>query len=656
MHQIRVGAPVFGIGLALAAAMHASAAQFTNETATRFPADPLEYSNAVTVGDLDGDGDLDIVFANGGGFSSATTPQVLRIYINNGAGVFTDNTAAATGLATFRARGVELGDVDRDGDLDILVAQDFSGQPSLLINNGAGIFTNETASRMPVMLISANRGEFGDMDNDGDLDIYLVNGGTSRFGTGQGKILINDGTGHFTDETATRHPSGTVSQPMDVIFGDIDGDLDLDLRICSRNSQSKLYRNNGAGVYTNIAGVPSDASCYSYDFGDIDGDGDLDMLGVNGSTSVGAAEILLRNGGSGNYTLSNTFPLAGIDDNDSKFFDYDNDGDYDVIIGSLSNTERAYSNDGTGTYTLVNGVFDAVSDSTLDIKVADFNGDGRYDVVTAQGESGNFTNKIYINSGPVDTRPPTIARLEQLADTNDNAGPYAVRAFIRDAYTSDRGFDAKNVTLHYSVNKGSEQTVAMAWDGNELWRGLIPGAASGGTVQYYVTAMDYANNVGTSGTQSFDVAAPPCPADTNHDGNVNIDDLTAVILSWGPLTPTTHHVMVQDFEFSPNVTNALPGDTVEWDWVEGAHTVTSGTSCTPDNVYFNQVLASGTFSYVIPFTFEGSIPYFCVPHCLSNGMSGTIVVADVPGDINEDGTVNIDDLTAVILNWGGCHP
>src|SRR5438477_204406 len=217
------------------------AQQFQDQTATRFPPSPGDYSNSVTIGDIDGDGDLDIIFANGGGYSSATAPQILRIYINNGTGIFTDESVARTGGLSYRARGV-------------------------------------------------------------------------------------------------------VVQPMDIIFGDIDGDFDLDLRIASRGSNgSKLWRNNGMGVFTNVTVSVADQTCYSYDFGDMDGDGDLDLLGINAGPS--STELLLANNGAGTYTNASSQLLSNpsIDDNDSKFFDYDNDGDLDIIIGSLGSTERIYN-------------------------------------------------------------------------------------------------------------------------------------------------------------------------------------------------------------------------------------------------------------------------------------------------------------------------
>ena len=477
--------------------------QFVDETTTRFPQPGLlEYTNQLTVGDIDGDGDLDLLFANGGNFSSAGTPQKLRVFINDGTGVFTDETDARTGGLTFLARGVELGDIEHDGDLDIIVAQDFNRQPTLLVNDGNGVFTNETATRVPIGTFSSTRAQFGDIDNDGDLDLYFTNGGSvSRWGSARGKLWFNDGAGVFTDVTATNTPNLNTSEPQDVIFGDIDGDLDLDARIASTASnQGRTFRNINDGLLTVITG-PSDNNCYSYDFGHLDGNGTLDLLGANAHPTITNAELALFGSGNGLY-VAGGFTGSSVDDNDSKFFDVDNDGDFDIIIGSLSSTERLYSNNGSGVFTLVPGAFTTIGDSTLDIKVADVNNDGRYDVITGQGESGSFINRIYINNGPVDTIPPTIETLEKLIDTA-LPGPYVVRAGIYDAHSSDRGFFDKGITLWWRYGgEGDFNPVDMYWVGNSLWRGEIPEQPEG-FIEYYVTATDWANNMATSKLADF---------------------------------------------------------------------------------------------------------------------------------------------------------
>jgi hypothetical protein len=550
--------PIAAFALSFGSVALAGGPQFVDQTSTRFPSPGFsEWTNQLTVGDLDGDGDLDLVFANGGNFSTAGTPQKLRIFINNGLGFFTDETDARTGGLTFLARGVELGDIERDGDLDIIVAQDFNRQPTLLVNNGVGVFTNETNTRLPIGTFSSTRAQFADVDNDGDLDLYFTNGGNvSRWGSGVGKLWLNNGSGVFTDVTGAQMPPQATSEPQDCIFGDLDGDLDLDLRIGSTAfNQGKIYFNDGNGTFS-VGAAPSDNNCYSYDLGDMDGNGSLDMLGANAHPTSGNSELQLFNNGSGAFTQG-AFIGAGTDDNDSKFLDIDNDDDLDLIIGSLGSTERVYSNNGAGVFTLVSGAITAVGDSSLDIMVADVNADGRYDIITGQGESGSFLNRIYINNGPADTNPPKIVNVEDLQDTTD-PGPYVVRATIFDAISSDRGFFEKSVFVWWrNGGKGKFTRVGMPWSGNSLWRGEIPAQTTGGLIEYYIVARDFAGNIATSPTFSFELTLP-CQgdfvsADTFQppgDGSVDAADLAYLLGEWGR-NPGSPADMVSNITFQP---------------------------------------------------------------------------------------------------------
>ena len=531
-----------GVSLAVIAfaVQSASAQQFVDQTSTRFPVQ-VEYTNYIAVGDIDSDGDLDICFANGQGYSSLGTLLKPRIYINGGTGIFTDQTDTRAAGITGCFRSAEFGDVDLDGDLDLLLGQDYNRQMLLLMNNGSGVFTNETAGRIPTLNTSTARATFGDVDADGDLDIALCNSGASgRFGTGQPRLYINDGSARFTDVTATRLPQGNVSQQMDVLFLDADGDFDLDLFLATRATtpnQSRLWINNGAGTFSNLGNFPNDATAYAYDAGDIDGDGDLDLLGTNAGSSN--QELLARNanglGTSWTNISTSISPNPSSDDNDSKFFDMDNDGDFDLVIATLGSTKRIYRNtNGLGAFTQVTNVITASTDSSLDVKVADFDGDGDYDIVTGQGESGAFQNRIYINSGPADTIAPTIVRTEQVVPGSVAGEPRSVRVTLRDGYTSHMGFHARSVLLRYGLQGQLTQSVAMKLTGNCLWRGIIPAQVAGCVVSYSVQATDAVGNVGNGPVLTFtEPGTPPQPGDRNNDGLVDGQDLAMVLAAFG---------------------------------------------------------------------------------------------------------------------------
>lgn len=530
-----------GIVIAAALCSVASAQQFMNQTSTRFPTQ-LEYTNYNAVVDVDADGDLDIIFANGQGYSSQGVALQQRLYINNGLGVFTDeSTTRMTGITGW-ARGVDYGDVDGDGDPDLIFSQDFNKQPKLLLNNGLGFFTDASVARLPAMTLSSSRAAFADIDNDGDLDIILNHTGTSsRFGTGQPRCYVNDGLGFFTDMTASKLPVGSLAEQMDVIFGDVDADFDLDVFIVTRAggaSNSRLWKNNGAGVFTNQTGFPATGSSYGMDLGDIDGDGDLDALGANAGASN--AELLARNanglGTSWTNISSSIVPNPTTDDNDTRFLDYDNDGDLDFVVGSLG-TDRIYANSGAGTFAQATGIIPSASDPTLAIDVADFDDDGRIDYITGQGESGNFQNKIFMNlTGPVDDKAPKILSTEQVVPlAPDGAPAYVVRTRVIDSYTSHHGFHPEGIWLNYTIN-GCDQfeAVKMKWMGNSMWRGVFPALPDGAVISYWVTATDRAGNTGTGASLAFTTpGTASIPGDFNLDGAVDGDDLGTMLGFWG---------------------------------------------------------------------------------------------------------------------------
>jgi len=389
-----------------------------------------------------------------------------------------------------------------------------------------------TIDQLPDITIASSHVALGDVDNDGDLDAAFNNGTTTRFGTGPTQLWLNDGTGFFTDATATNLPVANVSQPMDTNFGDIDNDLDLDLIVSSRSvSTTRVLFNDGTGVFS-LGTWPGDNSTYSFDLGDYDNDGDLDVLGVNSGPS--SREALYQNDGTGIFVDVAATALPGAnnpvgDDNDSKFLDIDFDGDFDLTVCHLgSPREKIWFNDG-GVFTLDNGAISNQTDSSLDVEVADFDGDGDLDIITAQGESGLFTNRIYINTGKaVDDIAPRIVDLEQVAD--GAAGTVAVRTNIRDENSSDAGAWLSGVILEYTVGEGLAEQVPMTWMGHQLYRGEIPPQAPGSLVSYAVIATDWAGNTGQSDELAFTVGG--CPADCDGNGLLNVLDFVCFQNEW----------------------------------------------------------------------------------------------------------------------------
>lgn len=509
-----------------------AAQQFLESSTGRLPIFN-EYSSQVAIADVDGDGDLDLCFANGRGFSSGTLQEPVRLLINDGAANFTDESAARLGNLIGYGRDVEFGDVDGDGDLDLAVANDFLSTQNLLINDGTGFFTDESAVRIPQFAMSSSHCAFGDIDDDGDLDLWYTRGGTSRFGAGQAQLWINDGSGFYINGTAQLLPQQLVSEPMDCIFGDLDGDLDLDMIEGHRAGNSKLYINNGGFFVDATAGnFPADSNTYSYDLGDLDSDGDLDVFGAN--SGIGSREAVFHNDGNASFTnvTSTVLPNSSnpnIDDNDSKFLDYDNDGDLDVTVCAIGGPERMLRNNGSGFLTLVAGVISSVSDSSLDVELGDLDADGDLDMVTAQGESGAYRNRLYLNQGSADVRAPSIPQWEELDDVDLGAGSRRVRAVIRDNMSSDHGAFYQSVLLEWS-DGGPYQSVSMKWSGHELYRGLIPDPGTAATISYRINATDWAGNTTVTSARSYFVGTPPAEfrrGDINDDGTRNIADAVA---------------------------------------------------------------------------------------------------------------------------------
>ena len=285
------------------------------------------FTSDVVMGDVDADGDIDIITANrrdywcGGGLN--------RLYLNDGTGVFTDSTTSRLPGPSEHTLAVALGDVDGDGDLDLVFGNDdyFSGRNRLYLNDGTGHFTDATVGRLPVNYNWPSDVELGDIDNDGDADLVIAVNNHD-----QSQLYLNDGAGTFTEITATHFPVDSHSH-QSVHLADVDGDGDLDVALAGSGGASRIYMNSGAGVFTSVpAALTFNGSPSQLELGDVDLDGDVDLVAA---VNQGQNRLYLNNG-TGSFTdaTSVRFPLHIDATQTVVLADVDSDGDLDIVAAN----------------------------------------------------------------------------------------------------------------------------------------------------------------------------------------------------------------------------------------------------------------------------------------------------------------------------------
>jgi hypothetical protein len=374
---------------------------------------PQLWLSDVAWGDYDGDGDLDLALSG----QDDASVRVSAIYRNDGAGGFTD---IAAGLAPTSNTALAWGDYDADGDLDLLQAGFTPGPgPNSRIyrNDGSGVFTDIGAG-LPGLDDGA--ADWGDYDNDGDLDLALTGAGPGLLETSH--IYRNDGAGTFTNINAGLQPLRASS----VDWGDYDNDGDLDLLIAGIDDanvdHSILYRNEGNGIFTDINAGLADVRGCSVAWGDYDADGDLD-LALTGWTGSARISLIYRN--DGGVFVDIGAGLMNVSGSSLAWGDFDNDGDLDLALcgGGLGTFTRIYRNDGADTFTELDLGLEGVWLGAL--AWGDFDQDGDLDLsLTGTLSSATAVSRLYVNNAPVRNAAP--AAPFNLSASKAGTGPYDV--------------------------------------------------------------------------------------------------------------------------------------------------------------------------------------------------------------------------------------
>lgn len=337
---------------------------------------PDDLTASVVFADVDGDGDRDILYANGRHWA-----QLNEVYLNNGAGQFTLGYALGPEKATSYA--VPAGDVDGDGDLDVVVANDRAGS-WVSLNDGTGHF----AYAWPVgpEVEPTRSAQLEDLDGDGDLDVLVTNRGTAN------GFYLNDGSGRFGPKRPFGDPDGST---IAVAVGDVDGDGDADLVLANRDGQAnQILISDGALGFVDARtfGTGRDET-RAVALADLNGDGVRDIVAVN----IGEPNAVYL--GAGDGTFSDGVSFGGDEESYAvATADVDLDGDLDLVVGNVGARSAVYLNDGTGAGWTVLWLGDEPADA-YGVAVGDLTGDGYPEVGLAI--SGGY-NRLFLN---VPSRP-----------------------------------------------------------------------------------------------------------------------------------------------------------------------------------------------------------------------------------------------------------
>jgi len=456
----------------------------------------------VVMFDFDGDGDQDLFFVDGGSLPGYTgEPARSRLFRNDGGGHFTDWTEKSGIKIQSYGVGGTAGDVDGDGDLDLYVTT-FGGPNQLFRNNGDGTFTDVTAKAGVGETLWSASAAFADVDNDGDLDLFVVNyvdfavndkkvcGDPKRNLPGYchpdvynplpSRFYRNRGDGTFEDATQSAGFSGAVGPGLGVVFGDIDNDGWQDVFIANDNKPNFLFHNKGKGIFEDISllsgtsmgnkGRPE--AGMGVDMGDVDNDGLLDIVVTNFELETFG---LYKNLG-GDAFLDNRAPARIAEPTlmslgfGTAFADLNQDGNLDVIFanGHINDNTAEYMEGSV--YRQRNQVFENLGDGKFredkdtgmnglhahrGLATGDLDGDGDLDVAVV---SSNEPCEVYENLTAggkylqVDFAAPAGNRFAIGARVEVEAGG---KRQIRDVKTASSYLSQNALSVHFGLGKSN---------------------------------------------------------------------------------------------------------------------------------------------------------------------------------------------------------
>ena len=320
---------------------------------TSFPVGGAGVS--VSVGDFNGDGKLDLAFAN-------QNLNAVSVLLGDGKGGFGLKTDFPTGVNPF---SIVTGDFNGDGKLDLAVANEADNTVSVLLGDGLGGFGAKTDFPLGHAPFSV---ALGDFNGDGKLDLAVASEGDNTV-----SVLLGDGLGGF----GAKADFPTGSAPVSVAVGDLNGDGKLDLVVANYGDSVSVLIGDGTGHFGPKKEFAAGANPRGVAVADLNGDGKLDLAVAN--TSSNNVSVLLGDGLGGfapktDY-LTGGYPMS------VAVGDFDRDGKPDLAVATGGYGVVVLPGAGDGTFSLEPAL--AAGPGPSYVAVADLNGDLYPDLVVA---------------------------------------------------------------------------------------------------------------------------------------------------------------------------------------------------------------------------------------------------------------------------------
>lgn len=562
--------------------------------------------------DYDNDGDLDLI-VTGTTTIGATNSPITKLYKNCGNDSF--SVVPNTVFPNLYVGSVDWGDYDNDGNLDLFLTGKTSSSTSiskLYKNIGNDSFAEVPILNLPNVFSSSVA--WGDYDNDGDLDLLFTGTTNGSISGAYSRIYENLGADSFQVQSSAVLPAIYYGKSKWMDYNN-DGFLDIILAgkisSASNGTVCRIYKNNGNKTFSlqsalNMTGV----DMATFDLGDVDNDGDLDVLLFGRSTSGYIVKLFNNNLTSFTESTSASFPA--FQSGKALFGDYDNDGDLDIIIAGYLSTylTKVYENVGAGIFIedynqLIIGL------QSCELLFEDYDIDGDLDLFIS-GVNSNIVTKIYRND---------------VADTNQ--APMAPTNVQFDFSTKklvwNRSIDDKTNSnaLTYNVQIGTLLNKVIVKSGNSFANSGQRKISAMGNLQldtfftintynflydttyyYGVQAIDHSYFASTFNYAQFGV--PPV-------GNIPINDTTQVCGTPKQLSVKVLNGDYANLSYSWSPTIGLSNSNIH------------NPIATPTQTTWYKVIGT---SPLLGLTFTDSIKITVIPMTVNAGVDKTLLCGD----------------------------